>query len=403
MKKKILFVIGSLGGGGAERSLINLLATLDPNYYDIDLLLFNKKGLFLKQVPHYINILTPSKEIIFLCNGLNKNMIRGFSIKCAFMRLKFILSNKKEAISLYHNDQLLWKYVWRKCVPSLSKVYDIAVAYMHSIPTYYVIDKVYAKRKLLWVHHDYSKLKADLEFDELYFKKADYVITISEICKEILCNTFPKLEDKFKVLLTINSPQTIFNLAAQFVPEEYVTMVKYNVPILLSIGRLNEVKGFDMAVAAAASLKKRGNIFCWFIIGEGKLMELLQKQIVENNLQQNFVLMGTKSNPYPYIKYANIIVQTSRNEGKSIVLDEAKVLCKPIVSTSYESVVDQIEDGKTGVLVNISAEGIAWGIQTLLDDKHLLEHLSSNLKNLDFNTTAEVQKYIEYFEEKSCI
>src|SRR5690606_12427392 len=96
-------------------------------------------------------------------------------------------------------------------------------------------------------------------------------------------------------------------------------------------------------------------------------------------------LLGIKNNPYKYIKNADLIVQSSRYEGKSLVLDEAKILLKPIIATKYDSVTDQIEDRETGILVDINPEGIAKGVEEILGNIELRNILIKNLSHKDFS------------------
>jgi glycosyltransferase involved in cell wall biosynthesis len=399
MKKKILFVMGTLGSGGAEKSLINLLTMMKNKEFEIDLLLFSKTGALIEDIPAHVNLLDPIKEIAFLSSGMNStNLLKNFSFKGSILRaINILLSSVNKPKSYYQGNQILWERVWNPSVPQLSKEYDVAVAYMHSIPSYYVMDKVKSDRKVLWIHSDYSKLEADFQFDYRYFNKADTIITISDLCRNSLCEAFPHLVHKFKVLHNINSPQVIHSLSNQFVPDEYAEPGKNQVPIFLSIGRLSKTKGFDLAVNAAFILKQRGIKFCWFIIGEGSERERLTSLINKNGLQEYVFLLGLRRNPYPYIKQANIVIQTSRYEGKSIVLDEAKILCKPIVSTNYVSVYDQLQDGETGMLVEMSDKSIADGIERLLHENHLQDYFSSNLRKMDNGTEKELVKYMNYF------
>lgn len=401
MKEKIIFTIYALNAGGAERSLINLLCKLDSNKYDIDLLVFQSGGQLTEQLPAYVNVINIPYEISFLNNKDVKEMLRHFSLKCFIYRIIYRLFYRNKSVSSYNKDQILWKYVWKKCVPKLKSKYDIAVGYMHSVPSFYVIDKIEACNKILWVHHDYSKLKADVEFDFNYFYRANYVVTVSNICKEILCNNFPNLKEKFKVLSNINSADVIYKLSEQFIPDEYSDVTDINAAILLSIGRLHEVKGFDTAIDAASLLKNTGRRFRWFIIGEGELREKLQNKINQMKLEDNVILLGQKKNPYPYIKNAHIVIQTSKNEGKSIVLDESKILCKPIICTKYDSVSDQIENEENGLITEISAYAICKTVKRLLEDKELQDKLVNNLKNENHDTTDELNKYIRLFENES--
>ena len=164
---------------------------------------------------------------------------------------------------------------------------------------------------------------------------------------------------------------------------------------LLSIGRLYPQKNYQLAIDAAKIIKDKGIYFKWYIIGEGVLRESLEKQINNLSLQDNIILLGLRSNPYPYIKQCDIIVQSSLFEGKSIAIDEAKILCKPIVATNYPTVYDVITDKKNGLISEMAPVALAEKIITLYNDKDLSKSLSNNLKEETIDNTAEIEKYIK--------
>ncbi|MGM9974547.1 MAG: glycosyltransferase [Clostridiaceae bacterium] len=402
-KRKILFVLWSLSAGGAERSLINLLWELDYGYYDVELFLFEREGEFLNQLPEQIRLIETPKMVKFLSTGSFREMMNNFSLRGFFYRMLYKLFYEKKAKSSYNKDQLLWDKVWKKSLESLKGEYDIAAGYLQGIPNYFVIDKVTAERKLLWIHTDYSKINGDIDFDYRYFCRGDEIITISEICKEALLKNFSFLKDKINLLYNINSPVLIKRLAEEVVPKEIISAKEEGHQILLSIGRLVEVKGFDIAIKAAAILRNRGVKYKWFILGEGRLRQELLELISINSLQDFVFLLGVKSNPYSYISQADIVVQTSRYEGKSMVLDEAKALCKPIISTNYSSATDQIDQGKTGILVGMSPEEVAKGVEEVLSDKDIRKLLTDNLSKLDFSYKMELDKYLASFNGMNTI
>ena len=94
---------------------------------------------------------------------------------------------------------------------------------------------------------------------------------------------------------------------------------------------------FDIAIKAAAILVKKGYTIKWYVLGEGEERNTLEQSIKEHNLIANFILLGIKENPYPYINNATIYVQPSRFEGKSLAIDEAKILHKPILHLALEN------------------------------------------------------------------
>ena len=182
--------------------------------------------------------------------------------------------------------------------------------------------------------------------------------------------------DKFVMLPNLSSNKIIWEMANKNIPKEFIG--KKN--IIVSIGRLNEQKGFDIAINAAKELKSLVEEFYWFVIGGGELQNSLQKQIDELGLGNNFFLIGKRTNPYVYISNCDVFAQTSRYEGKSIVLDEAKILEKPIVVTNYTTVYDSIRPDENGMVVKLDAKEIAKGIVFLLNNKALCSRYIAALK-----------------------
>ena len=389
MERNILITMPSLHSGGAEKSLISLLTALPKDMFDIDLMVVNKGGLFYNMVPDGINIIEAPRSFRIALGRLYEMKSIDWGLKCisnVLLRLSR-LSNLKTL-------QFTWM-MWHKIIPDLHKSYDVAVSFMDSMTNYYVIEKVNAKRKYLWVHNDYKKLNAYAPFDAKFFSKADNVVTISNLCVQSLKETFPDLKDKFIAIENISSKKLIDKMADEFYPEEYKGIEDKT--IILSIGRLVEQKGFDLAVKAAKNLKEKGVHFQWFIIGVGGLKENLKAYILQNDLQNYFELLGERPNPYPYIKYCNLFLQTSRFEGKSIVVDEAKILNKPIISTNYPTVKDNIQDGQSGIICEISPEAIANAIIALNQDESKQRHIISHLKKYCNGNEDEVEKYIKLF------
>lgn len=388
MMKKILFVMPTLRDGGAERSLVNLLTELPKDKYEIDLLLLKKKGTFLSQVPSYVNILEQPPVLKKLYGPVKKAGI--------YMPVKVFGNLLAKIVKQGMGSQkaFMWEHFYKPVIDGLDKEYDVAVGYLGGESTYYIVDKVKAKRKIHWVHNDYRTSGMPKEYDLKLFPKVDAVVTISEECLEILKEEFPQFKDKFFCIENITSFKVIQSRANEFIPKEY----NGEENILLSVGRLSEQKGFDMAVSAAKIMKESGLKFKWFIIGSGPLKNKLMDQIKRENVEDCIHLLGTKTNPYPYIKRCDIFVQPSRYEGKSVVIDEAKILAKPIVVTSYPTVKDQIENGREGIIVGMSPNEIADAISSLLNDENKRRTLTEFLKNTEYGNQDEVDKYIQLFD-----
>lgn len=388
--KKLLFVMMHLKMGGAERSLVNLLNEIDYKEYSVDLLLIKREGELIAQLPQSVNIIETPYELRALFSnriekikGIKYFVIRGCSI---------LYSEIYGKIKPGDNCAVRWNEFYDKAIPMLGKEYDVVISYLAGPSMFYVANKVNAKKKIVFIHNDYIASGAIIgkSTDLPYLAKYDLIPTISEQCRDSLVKEFPEMKNKFVVVPNITSTQLIESRSKEFIPEEY----KKCRNILCSIGRLSNQKGFDMAVQAAALLKANNVPFSWFVIGDGEERKKLQEMISQNHLEDSFFLLGIRDNPYPYIKNSDIVVQTSRYEGKSMVLDEAKILAKPIIATDYTTVRDQLSDDE-GMVVEMSPNGIASGIQKMLENKKMQEHFVNYLQKKDYGNTSDMQKFYD--------
>lgn len=388
--KKILFVIMHLKMGGAERSLVNLLNEIDYNNYSVDLLLIKKEGELISQLPQNVNLIETPYEL----HALFSNKIESVKgIQLFFVRIySIIYSTVYGKIKLGDDCAVRWNQFYDKRIRGFDAEYDVAISYLAGPSMFYVANKVKAKKKIVFIHSDYQASGAVIGkyTDRSYFEKFNLIPTISDKCKNSLDQTFPDMKEKFVVIPNITSTQLINMRANQFYPEEY----NEEQNVICSVGRLNEAKGFDLAIQAAASLKKRGVSFGWYIIGEGEERKKLQELIAANQLNDCFFLLGIRDNPYPYLKNADVVVQPSRYEGKSMVLDEAKILAKPIVASNYTTVRDQLSD-EEGLVVDMTPEGIAEGIQKMLTDSKMRKGFVKYLQQRDYGNTDEMKKFYD--------
>lgn len=392
MKKNILFIIPSLGAGGGEKSLINLLLQFDFNKYNVDLFLLNHNGLFMDFIPKEVNVINIPEDVKVFNKNLKESLIESLSngkIKLAYSRLMFCIKNRINTVG--KGEQYAWKYL-RNAIGKLDKRYDAAIGYLEKTSNYICVDCVQADKKIGWIHNDYRKLDLDKEFDKKYFKKLNYLITVSEECESILKSEFPEEKNKIKLIYNIVSKKAIETLAQEKLDEDEMPKDKINI---LSIGRLHEQKGFDMAIEACKILIDKGYTVCWSIIGEGVEREKLELLIEKNNLKESFKLLGLKSNPYKYIKACDIYAQPSRYEGKSVAIDEVKILCKPIVVTNFSTVYDQIENNVTGIISKMNSNGICNGIEELLINHKLKNKIVMNLNSLQLGNEDEIKKIYE--------
>ena len=384
MKKKLLFVIPNLGVGGAEKSLVNLLNELDYDKYEVDLFLMSKTGIFLEQVPKEVNVLPESLYFKKFSIRFYKSLwwfLTHFKFSLVFYKILFILSNRLTK-NVVLSEQKNWRYL-KHFFPVLSKEYDVSIGYLEKNASYLSVDCVKAKKYIGYIHNDYSALGL--------FKK--YVVSVSENCVFCLEKEFPEFPEKFKLIYNISSSKVIEKLSETKIEEDL------KLPYIVSIGRLTKQKSFDLAIKACKILINRGLIINWYVIGTGELKEELEEQIKEHELEQYFFLLGIRKNPYPYVKNAMIYCQTSVFEGKSIAIDEAKILNKPIVITNFPTAKDQIQHLENGYICEINLEAIADAVELLIKDEKLREKFTENLSKEDFGIEKELEKFYKLIEE----
>lgn len=388
--KKLLFIMNDLECGGAQKSLLSILETIDYSKYEVDLFLFKHKGDFLKNIPNKVRVLPEPINYKYFEGPIIKSVkeiIKKGKIVSAIKRIqigKIYKTEKRSSVV----EQKVWKYI-KDILGSNNKYYDSAIAFMERGPIYYAVDNVQAKIKIGWIHTDYTKLNADKEFDKAYFNKLDFLVTISDDCAKVLSDQFNDMKDKIKVINNIVSSSIINKLAYEEVifPYDKEDRVK-----LISVGRVEPEKGFDIAIEACKILCDKGINVSWYIVGDGTQRKSLEKKAKEYHISDRFCILGVKNNPYAYIEKSAIYVQPSRYEGKSIAIDEAKIIAKPIIVTNFNTAKYQIDNRKNGLIVDTSAIALAEGIEELINDNNLRTKLIKELKRYNFGNESEISK-----------
>jgi glycosyltransferase involved in cell wall biosynthesis len=391
LKKKLLFVMNNLNCGGAEKSLLSLLQTIDYTLYEVDLFLFKHEGMFLKKVPPEVNLLKAPAYYLYFDMSIKTAVVdclkkKQFRIAAARIAAGYIFRTEKNAA---RSEQRVWSYL-SQSLARLNKEYDAAIGYLEKTPIYYIIDKVKAHTKIGYIHTDYDKLGMDSKIDNVYFKQLDFIVTVSEECVRLLKERFPDLEQKIELMHNIVSPATIVDMSL-----EELKLHKTEFTIV-SVGRLSYQKGFDMAAEACERLVRDGYDIKWYIVGEGPEREKLEQLVKTKKLENRFILTGMQENPYPYIKQCDLYVQTSVYEGHCLTVTEAKILKKPIVSTNFTVIYDQLKHEENGLIVNQDGISIYEGIKRLIDNESLRTHFIDNLQKETLGTEDEIHKLYQW-------
>lgn len=374
--KKILFVIQNLEVDGASKSLISLLESLRHSGYKIDLFLFEKRGPLIKHVPNYVNILDSNLTLetlgLPLLNSCKK-LIYMRQWNLFISRLIYSIKNYVYKTA-YKNIGVYWSEI-SNSVGELVEEYDAAIGYNDGLANYFVGDKVVSKKKIGWNHCNYKLIDSNTNFDRKYYEDFNHIATISLETMNRLRNVFPDMKEKFVIVPNIVSENTITRLS----------LIKSDVKLthkghkILTIGRLSEVKGIDIAIGACKLLIEKGYDIRWYVLGDGPDKKKLKNLCKRHGLENHFIFLGVTDNPYAVIKAADIYVQPSRSEGYGIAIAEAKILNKPIVASDLPSIKEQIIDGYSGILSKINSKDFSEKIEELLVNKGKMEYISNNL------------------------
>ena len=390
MKKKILIVSSSLSTGGLEKTLINLCDNFDYEKYEVDLYLFNDGRDLINKLNKNANLLQDSPYYSLVYNkpfGFSvKSLIKQKKLGLALYRIKRFIKSRLRLRRFTISD---WRAM-KKTMLKIEKHYDVAIGFEEGSSCYYVADCVSADRKLGWIHTDISKINPNKKLDKKSFNKLDKVVTVSENSFNILTNFYPILKEKFTVVpigKMLNYQEIDKLVQGKHLMDNSVTKI-------LSVGRLVELTGFHLCVEPLKRLLDDGYSVKWYVAGDGDYRSIIEQEIEKYGVKDNFILLGNQSNPYTYIKNADICVQPSSYEGMSVCVLEEKHLRKPVVVTNIPSNMEMIENDVNGKVINRNSEEIYLAVKDLLDNPDKAKELG-DMPVKGKLTNKEIMKQIE--------
>lgn len=397
-KKRMFLSMHYLELGGAEISLIGLLDTIDKEKYDVDLFLYSHQGELMEFIPEGVNLLPENPSYSMYERPLQEVVKNGF-FGIAFARLVARYKYKQYCKRTRPNDlQAVFAYVMKEVEPHLPSLdylgeYDLAISFL--MPHNVVLNKVRAKKKICWIHTDYSKIDTDVELELPVWSGFDHIASISEEVTTKFLENFPSLSSKIIEINNILSPDFVRKRASLIPQDEIRSEMKISEGqvSLLSVGRYFTPKRFEFIPEIVRCLREElGMNVRWYIIGYGVMEQDIKAAITKAGMEDYVILLGKKSNPYPYMLACDIYAQPSLYEGNSVTVREAQMLCKPVVVTNYPTANSQIQNGVDGVIVPMdikeSAEGIAEMIQDTTRQKQIVEYLKTH----DYGNVSEVEK-----------
>lgn len=385
-------MIINMNVGGTEKALLNMISIMPRQEFEITILVLEKSGGFLNYIPDWVHVksLKDFHEIKSVINEPPLKVIKTL-LKNANVLEAVLLFLIHVYSTLTKERSLLYKYLLHK-YPNEGE-YDIAVAYAGPMDfiSFFIANKVIAKKKIQWIHFDITKIGFNYKFSSKIFRRFDKIFVVSDEGKAKLINKLPSLNEKIETFKNIVSNVNIQGLANQ--DEGFKD--NFNGIRILTVGRLSAEKGQDLIIPVLAKLKKEGFNIRWYCIGEGAAREEYENLIIRYGIEEDFILLGSNPNPYPFIKQCDIYVQPSRHEGYCITLTEAKYFNKPIVSTNFTGANEQLNQNETGMIVEVDSKDIYLAVKKLLTDKSLQIKFTKNLENESDNRTNNPFKIVD--------
>ena len=399
MKKQVLIIGPGMEVGGVERSLLGLLDAIDYSQYDVDLFLLNHSGEFMPLINPRVNLLPEEPKLSLISEPIAK-LIRERHFQVGAIRLLCKLYGDVRA-KVKQTDSVsitLCKRILMKQLRPFQRKYDVALGFF--APHYLLTDKTEAKLKIGWVHTDYSNIneKPDTDFMQPMWSKLDYIACVSEDVERAFQTVYPSLAEKTIVVENILSPDFVRREAGSV--DISAEMPAFDGVNILSVGRFCAAKAFDRIPEGCRILLDRGYQVKWYLIGYGPDEQLLMDKIREFHMEDTVIVLGKKTNPYPYMKACDIYAQPSRYEGKAVTVREAQMLHKPVMITRFETSASQVQEGVDGIICDNDVNGIADGIAYLIDRVDVREKLIENTERRDYGNTEELQKLWRLYEQR---
>ena len=390
--KKILLVNKSFAVGGIQSSMINMANELSK-YYEVHLFIYNPYGVMRDRVNENVKILEPS-----------------WRFRCLGMSLKETLKTKKIKFIVFRLFATVWSKMFENRLPIAIAIknqpkmlgYDLAISYHQeqrkkSVTSGFsrVVDGcVDAKRKVAWQHFDSSIVDMDSRFNNQFYQKMDKIVCVSRSLKEIFSNVHPELSDKVDHCYNF----MLYDLIKEKAMEKQEVEYPKDKFVCFSACRLAGVKALVRGISALSKVMKEHKEVVWYIAGDGPERSNIEKAIISDGMEQQIILIGYQSNPYPYIKHADLLLNVSYHEAAPMVFLESKALGTPVFATRTSSVSDLLDDKYDSFVCENSESGIYEQFAWLMNNKHYVESAKLRLANYHPNNEESLLKIKEMLE-----
>lgn len=389
MKKTVLFINGHLDVGGCEKSLVDVLKNFNYDEYDVDLLLLEHEGDYINEIPQEVHVHLYSLNNSFGPLGrCLKNAISHKDWFSLLFRLNYLFSTKI--------NHIFMKRI-RKLFKNLRSEYDIIVAYRPGICTELAAFAFHGKKKISWWHHGEINLsKNQLEQLDVAYNKMNIIVSVSNQIKKLLCDAFPAQSYKIHVI------PNMINIGELKSKSEILTNKLYedNKLKIVTVGRMSPEKNMLLCPEIAMILRQKQIDFQWIIVGDGQNKENILEKVKEYHLESYLILIGRKSNPYPYIAKADIMIHPSLVESQGLTIIESMALKTPVIAVNSVGPKEFLKSGENGYLAESDPEEIVYYLMKLINDKELFESITTHgYETVSMFNVNKIMQRIKYILE----
>lgn len=354
MKRDILIVNDEKEVGGVSTVLENILSQLDYDKYNVDLFIFQNTGDMLCNIDKRINVIFGGKSFYGIDTSF-RSSIKEHHFFRAFKKAIFVILAKFNLISFF------FKYIRKK---KLNKQYDVEVAFKTGYPTLFT-GSGNSKKKITWVHGDLMRDNDMKHYSKTFSKCLNSIDIIVNLSEELKLNFIQLYGNAEKCIVIHNLLD--YEKVLKKSTEKSNVLFKNNVINLIAVGRLHFNKGYIRLIEALSMVAKKTNKFHLYIVGDGPERETLQKKIIAENLNDYITLLGYSSNPYKYMKNADLFVCSSLTEAYPMVFVEVLTLNVPIFTVKIAAADYILCHEKYGYIVDNSTEAIYEGLLDIIE------------------------------------
>ncbi len=378
--KTLALLLPAMRMGGAEKIALNFIPEL-MWHFKVTVILNKREGELLDKLPKDVEVI---EDRLLSFGEIVKSDLKHFRIIKLFRDFAYYLK-----IKLGKNSDKNYRYLVSR-TPPLNRKFDIAIAYVANVSTqiFSCLDRTNADKKIAWIHGETTELTDVKLYSECY-SKYDKIFCVSEVSRTHFAEKFPLCRDKCDVYYNpINKGEIVAK--AEEAPEVNFDKDFINI---LSVGRVTPEKGYDMVPSVTRILLDRGYPVRFYIIGDGASVSVVREQIGKTGTEDSVVLLGTKTNPYPYMRACDIYVQPSYEEGYSTTICEAGILgCAIVGTTTSGGIREQVEDGVSALLAEPTPESIAEKTEKYITDTELHKSIKANVLKIDFDKKEQIDK-----------